>query len=225
MKNCLLCKSHIIDRRSERKWPWNLLLFFLLSLSHIIKVPWRRKCQCTPVFLPGKSHGERSLAGYSPRGRKELDMTWWLNNMRSTHSFYQTWLKEFCIYCTRNGRRGDLIYKLLSALFWSHFDRSDQLTMNGSESSSALRSTYGAKTLWSLKRCLIAAYKILFRNFLCQKQRWKIGLQIREIQASRRQIENVWQEQFWKKSKVVKEPSFTCHMREYQIELKIKFPK
>ena len=29
----------------------------------------------TPVFWPGESHGQRSLAGYSPRGRKELDMT------------------------------------------------------------------------------------------------------------------------------------------------------
>ena len=31
--------------------------------------------QPTPVFLPGKSHGQRSLAGYSPWGPKELDMT------------------------------------------------------------------------------------------------------------------------------------------------------
>ena len=29
----------------------------------------------TPVFLPGEFHGQRNLAGYSPRGRKELDMT------------------------------------------------------------------------------------------------------------------------------------------------------
>ena len=29
----------------------------------------------TPVFLPGESHGQRSLVGYSPWGRKELDMT------------------------------------------------------------------------------------------------------------------------------------------------------
>ena len=29
----------------------------------------------TPVFLPGKFHGQRSLAGYSPRGHKELDTT------------------------------------------------------------------------------------------------------------------------------------------------------
>ena len=29
----------------------------------------------TPVFLPGKSHGQRRLVGYSPKGGKELDMT------------------------------------------------------------------------------------------------------------------------------------------------------
>ena len=34
------------------------------------KIPWRRKWQPTPVFLPGKSHKQRSLAGYSPWGRK-----------------------------------------------------------------------------------------------------------------------------------------------------------
>ena len=34
--------------------------------------PWRRKWQPTPVFLPGKSHGHRSLAGYSPWGHKTV---------------------------------------------------------------------------------------------------------------------------------------------------------
>ena len=34
--------------------------------------PWRRKWQPTPVFLPGKSHGQRSLVGYSPRGHKRV---------------------------------------------------------------------------------------------------------------------------------------------------------
>ena len=38
------------------------------------KIPWRKKWQPTPVFLPGKSHGQ-SLVGYSPWGHKELDMT------------------------------------------------------------------------------------------------------------------------------------------------------
>ena len=39
------------------------------------KIPWRRKWQPTPVFLPGESHGRGSLVGYSPRGRKESDTT------------------------------------------------------------------------------------------------------------------------------------------------------
>ena len=30
------------------------------------KIPWKRKLQPTPVFLPGESHGQKSLAGYSP---------------------------------------------------------------------------------------------------------------------------------------------------------------
>ena len=35
----------------------------------------RRKWQPPPVLLPGKSHGQRSLVGYSPQGHKELEMT------------------------------------------------------------------------------------------------------------------------------------------------------
>ena len=44
------------------------------------RIPWRGKWQPTPVFLPGKSHGQRSLAGYSPWGRKEPDTTQQLNS-------------------------------------------------------------------------------------------------------------------------------------------------
>ena len=39
------------------------------------KIPWRRKWQPTLVFLPGKSHGQRSLVAYSPWGLGESDMT------------------------------------------------------------------------------------------------------------------------------------------------------
>ena len=38
-------------------------------------IPWRRKGQPTPGFLPGESHGQRSLVGHSPQGSKEPDMT------------------------------------------------------------------------------------------------------------------------------------------------------
>ena len=37
------------------------------------KIPWSRKWQATPAFLPGKSHGQRSPVDYSPWGHKELD--------------------------------------------------------------------------------------------------------------------------------------------------------
>ena len=43
--------------------------------SLVGEILWRRKWQSTPVLLPGKSHGQRSLVGYSPWGRKESDTT------------------------------------------------------------------------------------------------------------------------------------------------------
>ena len=39
------------------------------------KIPWRSAWQTTPVFMPGESHGQRSLVGSSPWGPKESDMT------------------------------------------------------------------------------------------------------------------------------------------------------
>ena len=39
------------------------------------KIPWRNKWQPAPLLLPGEPHGQRSLEGYSPQGRKELGMT------------------------------------------------------------------------------------------------------------------------------------------------------
>ena len=56
--------------------------------------PWRRKLQSTPVFLPGKSYGQRSLACYSPWSCKELDMTEQLNHCQ-TH--FGTSPSMFCV--------------------------------------------------------------------------------------------------------------------------------
>ena len=49
------------------------------------KISWRREWLPTPVFLPGEFHGQRNLAGYSPWGHKELDMT-----KRHTHTHTQS---------------------------------------------------------------------------------------------------------------------------------------
>ena len=54
------------------------------------KLPWRRAWQPTPIFLPGESHGQRSLVGYSPWSHKESDMNEQLpcsHNIKYT-SFY-----------------------------------------------------------------------------------------------------------------------------------------
>ena len=66
VKNRLQCKR----RKSHGFNPW------------VRKIPWRRAWQPTPVFLPGKSHGQRFLIGYSPCCFKELDTTE-LNNLAS----------------------------------------------------------------------------------------------------------------------------------------------
>ena len=58
------------------------------------KIPWRRKWQPTLVFLPGKSHGQRSLLGYRPWGRRELDKTKRLNHK---HNTCEGKLKYICI--------------------------------------------------------------------------------------------------------------------------------
>ena len=54
--------------------------------------PRRRRWQPTPVFLPGKFHGQRSLVGYSPRGHKESDTT------AHTHT------KDTCVCITESFR-------------------------------------------------------------------------------------------------------------------------
>ena len=38
----------------------------------VMKIPWWRKWQPTPVFLPGESHGQKSLVGYSPMGLQRV---------------------------------------------------------------------------------------------------------------------------------------------------------
>ena len=54
--HCRRCKRRRFD-------PW------------VEKIAWSRKWQTSPVFLPGESHGQRGLEGYSPWGHKESDIT------------------------------------------------------------------------------------------------------------------------------------------------------
>ena len=81
--------SHFsIHSKALNSLTWDIWFSFINNLGLLVikgflgKIPWRRKWQPTPVFLPGESHGVRSLAGYSPQGRKGLP--WWLRWLRIT---------------------------------------------------------------------------------------------------------------------------------------------
>ena len=74
-KQCSLCQapafllgvwSSLVHASESRRCGFN---------TWVRKVLWSRKWQSTPVCLPEKFHGQRSLAGYSPWGHKELDTT------------------------------------------------------------------------------------------------------------------------------------------------------
>ena len=71
--------------------------------------------QPTPVFLPGESHGQRSLVGYSPWGHKELDTTEQLDNHNSLCATLkrQTKRKRFSVnfYCWRQRTKGNKLKK------------------------------------------------------------------------------------------------------------------
>ena len=78
------------------------------------KIPGRRKWQSTQIFLPGKSHGRRSLAGYSPWGYTESGTTEWL----STHTipYLQNQSQDVCLklYCKKASYSDKTIINLLN---------------------------------------------------------------------------------------------------------------
>ena len=69
-------KVRFLEALEQNTFNSDMLIAFLREIRVTYTFsPWRRKWQPTPVFLPGKSLGQRSLAGYSPWDRKELDTT------------------------------------------------------------------------------------------------------------------------------------------------------
>ena len=66
---------HTEETRFERDTCTPMFIAALFIIARTWKQPRRRQWQPTPVLLPGKSHGQRSLVGCSPWGRKVSDMT------------------------------------------------------------------------------------------------------------------------------------------------------
>ena len=70
------------------------------------KIPWRRAWQPTPVLLPGKSHGQRSLEGCSPWGRWKSDTTEWLHFHFSLSCIGEGNGNPLQCFCLENPRDG-----------------------------------------------------------------------------------------------------------------------
>ena len=81
--------SHLFHLLESYSRIWNNIYLRISWVAQMVKnlpevretwvqslgCPWRRKWQPSPVFWPGEFHGQRSLVGYSPWGRRELDTT------------------------------------------------------------------------------------------------------------------------------------------------------
>ena len=74
-----------MNSKQETKINFSLFLLFFWTLYFTLEYSqlWRRKWQPTPILLPGKSHGRRSLVDYNPWGCKELDTTEWLHSLHA----------------------------------------------------------------------------------------------------------------------------------------------
>ena len=70
-------RNERIDLGVRSEFKLQILLYLLCDLGKLLNFfkPWLLHWQPTPVFLPGESHGQGSLVGYNPPGRKEPDMT------------------------------------------------------------------------------------------------------------------------------------------------------
>ena len=93
------------------------------------KIPWRRKWQPTPVFSPGKSHGQRSLVSYSLWGHKEPDTTERVSMHMHTHmrivylgriSLLRTWRQSISLNISQLKSDPSSLNNFL--LFWDRTD-------------------------------------------------------------------------------------------------------
>ena len=71
--------AHATTLIAESKEELKSLLMKVKEESEKVGLKLNLQWQPTPVFLPGKSHGQRNLVGYSPWGHKQSNMTEWLH--------------------------------------------------------------------------------------------------------------------------------------------------
>ena len=124
------------------------------------KIPWRRKWQPTPVFLPGESHRLRRLVGYSPQAHKELDtaeVTW--------HTHTQKMLKVRWRSETGKGRESVKSALICKFPLWVVGTQSHEDLWE------SVQNTHFSQSTWRVRKV-----EYIFINFHCLPQRCRAPL-------------------------------------------------
>ena len=127
-------------------------------------IPWRRKWQPTQVLLPGKSHGQRSLAGYSPWGRR-------VRHDLATTQHKKKW-EDLALRSRGRTNRvtsyAHLTYKLTSGKMWP------TLKDTGSDSGSA--EPQQEMPVWKDRKQVAKFFSATFQRTVCMRAQWSQNL-------------------------------------------------
>ena len=120
-----------------------------MNTSHPPSSFWSRKWQLTPVFLPGKFHGQRSLEGYSPWGHRESNTTEWLS------------LSSFSLFLFNGlmNKAAMMAQWTLYGLDNEHLLSKANLTMTTASSWYSSNSDLPGLDLWVHARCHVQLFK------------------------------------------------------------------
>ena len=108
-KTCKSCKKSVLRTENEtfqekgpEKSPGGLPSWLRWQRIHLLMqetwvgmIPWRRKWQPTPEFLPGESHGQRSLGGHSPWSLKRAGHDWLTSLLGTDAMIFVIWMLSF----------------------------------------------------------------------------------------------------------------------------------
>ena len=135
-------------------------------MVHSAVVIWRRRWHPTPVLLPGKSHGRRSLVGCSPWGREESDMTERLHFRFSLSCIGEGNGNPLQCSCLENPRDGGAWWAAIYgvAQSWTRLKRlsSSSSSRQWSLLLSALLSSYSTESLtYQVRRCITRSFIFL----------------------------------------------------------------
>ena len=118
------------------------------------KIPWRRKWQPTPVFLPGESQGQRSLAGYCTQGHTEIDMTEVTTHTQCNNVFIFSISFLFISLALKPSCNYAVLYNAVHqdfALYWPQYNKTVKETFKITMNKIAIITFYSTNIIGYLK--------------------------------------------------------------------------